>query len=69
MKLGYTSGFPRLRPDVCEVQRGHGLGQAHQHVQLHLREVLGRLEVQIRSTRQGTESRVDRISQGKLQND
>ena len=32
-----------------EVQRAHGHGQAHEHVQLHHGGVLGRLEVQIRS--------------------
>ena len=29
-----------LQPDVCEVHLSHGIGQAHQHVQLHQNEVL-----------------------------
>ena len=45
LKFGCKSGIDRLRPDVSEVQRGHGIGQAHQHVQLHHGGVLGRLEV------------------------
>ena len=32
---------------MYEVQRAYGLGQPHQHVQLHHPEVLGRLQVQI----------------------
>ena len=32
---------------MYEVQRAYGLGQPHQHVQLHHPEVLGHLQVQI----------------------
>ena len=40
------SGIGLLQPDVCEVQLAHGIGQAHQHVQLHQNEVLGRPKVE-----------------------
>ena len=59
LKFGYMSGIDRLRPDVSEVQRGLGIGQAHQHVQLHHGGVLGRLEVQIRSGRISRDYRRD----------
>ena len=36
-----------IQLDVCEVQLAHGIGQAHQHLQLHHHEVLGRPEVLI----------------------
>ena len=45
-------GIGLLQPDACEVQLAHGIGQAHQRVQLHQNEVLGRPEVQIRPCRQ-----------------
>ena len=32
---------------MYEVQRAYGLGQPHQHVQLHHPEVLGHLQVQV----------------------
>ena len=41
------SGIGLLQLDVCEVQLAHGIGQSHQHVQLHHHEVLGRPKVQI----------------------